>query len=81
MAARAAVDKTVEQKPLTTETQRHREKQNLFYGFLCASVSLWLMVLVTLDEPGTQSKAEGGMNHPISSTALAFSLYSLFSSG
>ncbi|MDR1280644.1 MAG: hypothetical protein LBK99_07450 [Opitutaceae bacterium] len=36
-----------QKKPLTTETQRHREKhenQLILKGFLCASVSLWLMV-------------------------------------
>jgi surface polysaccharide O-acyltransferase-like enzyme len=37
----AVVEQKME-KPLTTETQRHRE--NLFYGFLRVSVPLWLMV-------------------------------------
>jgi hypothetical protein len=33
-------------KPLTTETQRHRENHKKDFVFLCVSVSLWLMVLV-----------------------------------
>jgi hypothetical protein len=39
---------TKTKKPLTTETQRHREKHEnplFFKDFLCVSVSLWLMVL------------------------------------
>jgi hypothetical protein len=34
----SSVQTTNTKKPFTTETQRHREKQNLFYGFLCVSV-------------------------------------------
>jgi hypothetical protein len=40
-------------KPLTTETRRHREKhenQLFLKGFLCVSVSLWLMVFVASTE-------------------------------
>jgi hypothetical protein len=38
-------------KPLTTEAQRYREKQekskDFVFDFLCVSVPLWLMVLVS----------------------------------
>jgi hypothetical protein len=33
---------------LTTEARKHREKREIVFDFLCVSVSLWLMVLVSL---------------------------------